>query len=171
MEYYNKVGLRNLPQVFINGYPLSAAELEGDAFEEAVVTKIMQITPEIQMAVYRGTLYDSMNLMDWLMNRDDIMPRLNNRILSQDRDYLSVNDFGIKKTRIKNTYFIIENFLFFKDETSKEFFHNIKYLNNEQDPLMPLTLWIVCDPDTEKGRQLLYDAINFQVISKFQNCF
>lgn len=94
MEYYNKIGLRNLPQVFINGYPLSTSELEGDAFEEAVVTKIMQITPEIQMAVYRGTLYDSMNLIDWLMNRDDIMPRLNNRILSQERDYLSVNDFG-----------------------------------------------------------------------------
>ena len=94
MDYYNKIGLRNLPQVFINGYPLSDSELEGDAFEESVVNKIMTITPEIQMAVYRGQLYDSMNLLDWLMNKDDIMPRLNTRILSQERNYLSVNDFG-----------------------------------------------------------------------------
>jgi UDP-glucose:glycoprotein glucosyltransferase len=108
MDYYNKIGLRNLPQVFINGYPLSESELEGDAFEESVVTKIMAITPEIQMAVYRGQLYDSMNLLDWLMNKDDIMPRLNTRILSQERSYLSVNDLGIfRKWKIFYIYFIL----------------------------------------------------------------
>ena len=107
MEYYNKIGLRNLPQVFMNGFPLSSNELEGDSFEEAVVTKIMTITPEIQMAVYRGSLYDSMNLLDWLMNKDDIMPRLNNRILSQEREYIST-------------------------DLDQEFLNNIKYLSNQE---------------------------------------
>ena len=107
MEYYNQIGLRNLPQVFMNGFPLSSNELEGDSFEEAVVTKIMTITPEIQMAVYRGSLYDSMNLLDWLMNKDDIMPRLNNRILSQEREYIST-------------------------DLDQEFLNNIKYLSNQE---------------------------------------
>ena len=94
MEYYNKIGLTDLPQVLVNGFPLSSNEIEGDAFEESVITKIMQITPEIQMAVYRGSLYDSMNIVDWLMSKDVIMPRLNPRILSQEREILSINDLG-----------------------------------------------------------------------------
>ena len=94
MDYYNKIGLKNLPQVFVNGFPLGASELEGDVFEESVITKIMALTPEYQMAVYRSELVDSMNLLDWLMNKEVIMPRLNPRILSAERLYLSTNDFG-----------------------------------------------------------------------------
>ncbi len=52
MEYYNKIGLKKLPQVLINGFPLKDNELENDLFEEAVITKIMQITQEIQFAFY-----------------------------------------------------------------------------------------------------------------------
>ena len=33
--------------------------------------------------------------------------------------------------------------------------------------MSPLTLWAVTDPDSEKGRQFLYDSINFYVIKKF----
>jgi UDP-glucose:glycoprotein glucosyltransferase len=57
MEYYNKIGLRKLPQVLINGFPLKENELENDLFEEAVITKIMQITQEIQFAFYHVKKY------------------------------------------------------------------------------------------------------------------
>ena len=60
MEYYNKIGFTSLPQVLLNGFPLNTAEMEDDTFEEAVINKIMTVTPVFQMAVYRGTLYDSM---------------------------------------------------------------------------------------------------------------
>lgn len=33
--------------------------------------------------------------------------------------------------------------------------------------MSPLTLWAVTDPDNEKGRQFLYDSINFYVIKNF----
>jgi UDP-glucose:glycoprotein glucosyltransferase len=93
MEYYNKVGLKALPQVFVNGFPLGENEIEADAFEESVITKVMTLTQDIQMAVYRGQLHESMNLLDWLMNKDNIMPRLNPRVLStQERQYI---DLGI----------------------------------------------------------------------------
>ena len=36
-------------------------------------------------------------------------------------------------------------------------------VNYFKEQVTPLTLWVVCDPDTEKGRQLLYDSINFYV--------
>jgi UDP-glucose:glycoprotein glucosyltransferase len=80
-----------LPQVFVNGFPLGDNEIEADVFEESVITKIMHLTQDIQMAVYRGQLHDSMNLLDWLMNKDNIMPRLNPRVLSQQRQYIDLS--------------------------------------------------------------------------------
>jgi UDP-glucose:glycoprotein glucosyltransferase len=95
MEYYKKIGLSKLPQVFVNGFPLSESEIEADVFEESIITKVMQQTSEIQMAVYKSELRDSQDILDWLMKKDVIMPRLNPRILSQDRTYLNINDLGI----------------------------------------------------------------------------
>ena len=43
------------------------------------------------------------------------------------------------------------------------------YISNPRESFNPLTLWIICDPDTEKGRQLIHDSINFYVI--ILSCF
>lgn len=53
MHYFNKIGLKKLPQVLLNGYPLADGELDSDTFEDAVLSKIMNLTPDIQMAIYR----------------------------------------------------------------------------------------------------------------------
>ena len=118
MEYYKKIGLRNLPQVLINGFPLSETELEGDTFEESIIMKMMQLTQEIQMAVYKGELHDSINLLDWLMNKEEIMPRLNPRILTNNREFLTINEFTQE-------------------------LKSIKYLYNEKKIVNPFTLWVV----------------------------
>lgn len=113
MDYYNKIGLRSLPQVFVNGFPLGESEIESDVFEESVLTKVMHLTSEIQMAVYKGFLHDSSNLFDWLMNKEVIMPRLNPRILSQERQYLSINELGIVKYYLNQAKENFENLNFF----------------------------------------------------------
>ena len=111
MEYYRKIGLRKLPQVFVNGFPLGESELEGDSFEESVINKVMSLTQEIQMAVYKGEVHDSTNLLDWLMNRDEIMPRLNPRILTQERQYLAMNEFDdAAQAFIKNLKYVKKDF-------------------------------------------------------------
>ncbi|CAF0964391.1 unnamed protein product [Brachionus calyciflorus] len=146
MEYFNKIGLKSIPKVFINGFPLSDTEIEQDAFEESVITKIMHLTSEIQMPVYKGEINDRTNIMDWLMSKDVIMPRLNPRVLSQDREYLTINELSDKH---------------------KNYVKNLKYLTeSDKNDMHLLTLWLVCDPDTERGRQLLYDAINYHESSK-----
>ena len=120
MDYYNKVGLKALPQVFLNGFPLGENEIESDVFEESVITKIMQQTQEIQVAVYRSTLHDGINLIDWLMNKDNIMPRLNPRILSsQERQYVELGSSTSQKFLDKINY--ISN--------DKETFHSMVKLN------------------------------------------
>ena len=96
MDYYKKIGVRRLPQLFVNGFALSESELEADMLEEAVINKIMTITPELQMAVYKGQIHDATDLIDYLMQKENIMPRLNPRILTADkRNYLIVNELGI----------------------------------------------------------------------------
>ena len=48
------------------------------------------------------------------------------------------------------------------DDEIETLVKNNKYLNHGKE-LASLNLWIVCDPDTEKGRKVLSDAIDFHV--------
>lgn len=147
MEYFNKIGIKSMPKVFINGFPLGESEIEQDAFEESVLTKIMQLTSEIQMSVYKGLISDGTNLMDWLMSKDVIMPRLNPRILAQERDYLNINELQAR---------------------DKKFVSGLNYLADDENEAHLLTLWLVCDPDTEIGRKLIYDSMDFHESSKMK---
>lgn len=144
MEYYKKVGLKKLPQVFVNGFPLSESEMESDVLEESIITKIMHLTQDVQMAIYRGNIHDSTNLLDYAMDREVIMPRLNPRVLNMAREYLQINE--MKKP-------------------AQDFVKNIKYLVKNPD-MNSLTLWIVCDPDSAKGSEFLNEAISFSESSK-----
>lgn len=142
MEYYNKIGLKKLPQVLLNGFPLKENELENDLFEESVVSKIMSITPDIQMAVYRGELFEGVDLINWLMAKDTIMPRINPRILTNERQYLDIGGFN---------------------DESINFLNNLKYISHDDNnkSFNSMSLMIVCDPDDQQGRQLLSEALSF----------
>jgi UDP-glucose:glycoprotein glucosyltransferase len=149
MDYYRKIGLKSLPIVILNGYLLKENELEDDAFEESVITKVMQFTSDIQMSVYKGIINDRTVLLDWLMNKDTIMPRLNPRVLAtpSNRVYLDETKHLAKH--------------------SADITNDLKYyLLNENEKVHALTLWVVCDPDTAMGREFLYEAINFYESSK-----
>jgi UDP-glucose:glycoprotein glucosyltransferase len=141
MEYYNKVGHKT-PQVILNGIPFNGNDIEPNAFEDNVVNKITKITPDLQMAFYNGQLYENHNIVDWLMTKDVIMPRLNPRILTPTKQFIEFNSF---------------------DADTEAFVNNIKYLKQSggKDKLHSLSIWTVCDPDTEQGRALVADAVEF----------
>ena len=83
------------PHVLMNGVPLDKKHLNGEDFEEGLLTELMKETQMIQKEVYRGRLSDGMDVLDWLMSRENIMPRLNQRILNRldDNDDFD-NDFN-----------------------------------------------------------------------------
>jgi UDP-glucose:glycoprotein glucosyltransferase len=140
MEFYNKNG-NKLPQVLLNGIPFNEKDLEANAFEETVVNKIMKVTSDIQMAYYNGQLNEHHNVVDWLMGKDVIMPRLNPRILSTTKEFVNINGF---------------------DADADAFVSNLKYLKQSGlDKFHSLTIWAVCDPDTEQGRMFLSNAVEF----------
>lgn len=59
----------------MNGVPLSEKLLNKEDFEEVMLTEIMVQTPTYQKAVYRGELTDSHDIVDFIMNRPNVMPR------------------------------------------------------------------------------------------------
>lgn len=143
-EFVDKSGLRNMPQVLLNGVPLPEKSLTADDFEEAVLSEIMNQTPALQKAVYKGDLTDKDNVIDYLMNRPNIMPRLNERVLSSSKErYLALTKFA--------------------DQSTLDLLNNIYYVvgkgNHNKSNLHLITNWVVVDLSDDKGKELLSNAI------------
>ncbi|PSN48119.1 UDP-glucose:glycoprotein glucosyltransferase [Blattella germanica] len=90
-DFVERSGFRRMPQALLNGIPLTEKHLNAEDFEEAVLSEIMNQTPLYQKAVYKGEFTEGDNALDFIMNQPNVMPRLNDRILNQDKNqYLDV---------------------------------------------------------------------------------
>lgn len=150
------------PQGLLNGIPLPATQMNVDDFEETILTEIMQQTPAIQKAVYKGELTDNDNVLDYLMNMPHIMPRLNQRILSTDEPSF-IDLSGSAFDDLQNVKSLIN--LSVRDMTAT-LMSNIKYFSSRQSlqkingkGVHFLTLWVVADLDTAQGVELLRNAL------------
>ena len=87
-DFIQRTGLGSsaLPKALLNGVLLKDSHLNADYFEDAVLTEIMKQTPPIQKAIYRSELSDDDDILDWLMNKNTVMPRLNRIILGLDKN-------------------------------------------------------------------------------------
>ncbi len=85
-EFIQRTGLGSaFPKALLNGVLLKEAHLTGDYFEDAVLTEIMKQTPPLQKAIYKGELTEDDDILDWLMSKSTVMPRLNRVILGLDK--------------------------------------------------------------------------------------
>lgn len=74
-DFVRRSGFKKFPQALLNGVPLPSEQLNADSFEEAVLSMIMSITPTIQKAVYRGEVTEGDDVVDYIMNQPNVMPR------------------------------------------------------------------------------------------------
>lgn len=74
-EFIERLGVKNVMQAMINGILLNDKALNRDDFEELILTEIMQQTPALQKAIYRGELSDGENVIDYLMQQPHVMLR------------------------------------------------------------------------------------------------
>lgn len=74
-EFIERLGVKKVPQGLLNGVPLAEKSLNRDDFEELILTEIMQQTPTLQKAIYRGDLSDGENVIDFLMQQPHVMLR------------------------------------------------------------------------------------------------
>ncbi|XP_071084353.1 UDP-glucose:glycoprotein glucosyltransferase 1-like isoform X2 [Haliotis cracherodii] len=155
-EFVAHSGLSGFPQVLMNGSPLKKQYLAQDSFEEGVVNEILKATPSVQKAVYHGELYDSMNVLDWLMEKDNVLPRLNSRILSTAAKSLDLSENIDSEILHDTATFSMMN----ARDMASIMADNMKYLTRrEEEALRSVSMWVVADLETTQGRQLMYNAI------------
>ncbi|XP_017781204.1 PREDICTED: UDP-glucose:glycoprotein glucosyltransferase [Nicrophorus vespilloides] len=155
-DFIRRSGLHNLPQAMINGIPLPSNQLNADEFEEAVLTEVMSQTPNFQKAIYRGKLQDKDDVLEYIMNQPNVMPRLNERILSKDNVvYLDMTGKAASTTNIPELLKLSPR------EMSATALENLNYfrLIRKSDKYYSMTYWIVGDLNCKRSRDLLLAAL------------
>jgi UDP-glucose:glycoprotein glucosyltransferase len=74
-EFIERLGVKKLPQALLNGVLLNEKLLNREEYEELILTEIMQQTPTLQKAIYRGELSDGESVIDYLMQQPHVMLR------------------------------------------------------------------------------------------------
>uniref|UniRef100_A0A4W6ECH1 UDP-glucose ceramide glucosyltransferase-like 1 n=1 Tax=Lates calcarifer TaxID=8187 RepID=A0A4W6ECH1_LATCA len=160
--YYQQTGVGPLPVVMYNGIPYQREQLDPDELETVTMQKILETTSFYQRAVYLGELATDHDVVDFIMNQPNVVPRINPRVLSTSRTYLDLSD--------TNNYFIDDYARFSTLDTKEKstaVANSMNYMTKkgksvqESDDgyIRPVTFWVVGDFDKPSGRQLLYDAI------------
>ncbi|XP_077392253.1 UDP-glucose:glycoprotein glucosyltransferase 2 isoform X1 [Festucalex cinctus] len=154
--FYKKSGLGALPLALFNGVPLSPDEMEPDELESVILQHIMDSTTAFQKAVFKGQLTEGTDVMDYLMEQANVVPRMNPLILSTDRRYLDFTSSPVVSDWEDTTMF---SFLDSRDKTAV-MAKRMKYLtNNDEDGMSTVTMWIVGDFEKTSGRKLLLAAL------------
>uniref|UniRef100_A0A8C5I8T1 UDP-glucose ceramide glucosyltransferase-like 1 n=1 Tax=Gouania willdenowi TaxID=441366 RepID=A0A8C5I8T1_GOUWI len=86
--YYKQSGLGALPLALFNGVPLSPDEMNPEELETILLQRIMDTTTTFQRAVFMGQLTEGSDIVDYLMEQANVVPRMNPLILSTNRKYL-----------------------------------------------------------------------------------
>uniref|UniRef100_A0A1A8MQF2 UDP-glucose ceramide glucosyltransferase-like 1 n=1 Tax=Nothobranchius pienaari TaxID=704102 RepID=A0A1A8MQF2_9TELE len=161
--YYEQTGLGSLPVVMYNGIPFQRDQLDPDDLETITMQKILETTSFYQRAVYLGELQTDHDVVEFIMNQPNVVPRLNPRVLSSSRTYLDLSS--------TNNHFI-DNYARFSTldtrEKSAAVANSMNYMTkkgmtttnrHDEGSIRPVTFWVVGDFDEPSGRRLLYDAI------------
>uniref|UniRef100_A0A8C2WU40 UDP-glucose ceramide glucosyltransferase-like 1 n=1 Tax=Cyclopterus lumpus TaxID=8103 RepID=A0A8C2WU40_CYCLU len=157
VAYYQQTGVGPLPVVMYNGIPYQREQLDPDELETVTMQKILETTSFYQRAVYLGELASDQDVVDFIMNQANVVPRINPRVLSTSRTYLDLSD--------TNNYFVDDYARFSTldtQEKSTAVANSMNYMTKkgkDDGYIRPVTFWVVGDFDTPAGRQLLYDAI------------
>lgn len=167
IDFIQRTGQRVMPQALLNGIPLPSNQLIADEFEEVVLQEIMSQTATIQKAVYRGKVTDGDDIVDYLMNQPNVMPRLNERILNKDQSFyldttghatstMDIDTLGKLSPR-DMTATAIENLkYFYYPKKGKRYHHSVSY-------------WVVGDLRVKQSRDLLLAALEHLVSVLNQN--
>ena len=119
----------------------------------------------LQRDVMSGSLTDHTDVLEYLMGKPHIVPRLNSLIL-EPADF-RILDFGGQSIDANSYTFSKFEELKSSDRVAtmaSATFYLTKH--EEEEDAHPVSFWIVADPDTPYGRELLYFAVKHSKTSK-----
>uniref|UniRef100_A0AAQ5YAQ2 UDP-glucose ceramide glucosyltransferase-like 1 n=1 Tax=Amphiprion ocellaris TaxID=80972 RepID=A0AAQ5YAQ2_AMPOC len=152
--FYRQSGLGAMPLALFNGVPLSPDEMDPEELETVILQRIMDTTTAFQRAVFMGQLTEGSDVVDYLMEQANVVPRMNPLILSTDRKYLDFTSTPVVNDWEDTTMF---SFLDSRDKTAV-MAKRMKYFTNE-DGMTAVTMWITGDFEKVSGRKLLLNAL------------
>ncbi|XP_030641719.1 UDP-glucose:glycoprotein glucosyltransferase 2-like [Chanos chanos] len=154
--FYRKSGLGPLPLALFNGVPLSREEMDPEELETILLQRIMDATNFFQRAVFMGEISEHADVLDFLMDQSNVVPRINPTILNTERRYLDFTSTPVVDDWQDATVF---SYLDNRDKTavvSKK----MKYLTkNDEEVVYAVTVWVVADGEEAAGRELLLNAV------------
>ncbi|XP_011860081.1 PREDICTED: UDP-glucose:glycoprotein glucosyltransferase isoform X1 [Vollenhovia emeryi] len=153
-DFIKRCGFKKFPQALLNGIPLTPNQINSESYEEAVLSTIMSQTPMLQKAVYRGEVTEGDDVVDFLMNQPNVMPRLNERILKVDKNaWLNLigtipedDDYTKWSSQNLSTYLMKKMHYLFVPR------RNMRHL---------YSFWVVANLKSLSGRQLLREALEY----------
>ncbi|XP_059502942.1 UDP-glucose:glycoprotein glucosyltransferase 2 [Stegostoma tigrinum] len=155
-NYYKTSGLGSLPQALFNGVHFNIDELNSEELETIILQKIIDAAGPFQKAVFMGQLNEHTDVVNFLMDRPNVVLRINSIILNTERKYL---DLTSKAALSDWNDFTTYSFLDVRDK-SAVIADQMKYLTRkDEDIIYAVTIWIVADFDKLSGRRLLLNAI------------
>uniref|UniRef100_A0A182RZF1 UDP-glucose:glycoprotein glucosyltransferase n=1 Tax=Anopheles funestus TaxID=62324 RepID=A0A182RZF1_ANOFN len=163
-EFIDRLGLKTVPQALLNGVLLPQSALTSDEFEETILTEIMQQTPTLQKAVYMGDLHEGEPVIDYLMKQPHVMPRLNQRVLSQDEPHF-IDMSGRAHPDLEDITALGQ---LSNPDLTATLMKNLKYFGGKSTfqkflgyRVHFLTVWVVGDLREAASRKQLKNALKF----------
>ncbi|XP_071331061.1 UDP-glucose:glycoprotein glucosyltransferase 2 isoform X3 [Trachinotus anak] len=154
--FYKKSGLSALPLALFNGVPLSPDEMDPEELETIILQRIMDTTTAFQRAVFMGQLTEGSDVVDYLMEQANVVPRMNPLILGTDQKYLDFTATPVVDDWEDTTMF---SFLDTRDKTAVMAKRMKYFTNSDEDGMTTVTMWIAADLERASGRKLLLNAL------------
>ncbi|KAF4025781.1 hypothetical protein G4228_017857 [Cervus hanglu yarkandensis] len=156
-NFYKMTGLGPLPQALYNGESFHREELNFKELEMALLHRMMDTTAYLQKEVFMGALNDRINAVDFLMGKNNVVPRINPLILHNKWQYLNLISTSVTAdVEDFSTFFFLDT-----QDKSAVITENMYYVTEGDDYVISsVTFWIVADFDKPSGRKLLFNALN-----------
>nr|XP_002120850.2 UDP-glucose:glycoprotein glucosyltransferase 1 isoform X2 [Ciona intestinalis] len=159
-SFQSRTALVGPVNVLMNGALLSDDDISDDMFEQVVLDKIMEETPVLQRAAYMGELSNNGDPLEYLMSRNGVVPRFNDRVLSAEANFFDLLGNAKKESVYLNPKQFAKLSNSDKTATISEQLSTL-YLSKTDSSkhIRPITMWVIADVETSAGRSFVYSAL------------
>ncbi|CAK9292983.1 unnamed protein product [Gordionus sp. m RMFG-2023] len=157
-EYYENSGLEQLPQVLFNGVPMTKQQIDNTLFEKEITNLVTKAYYTYYEAYFNNVINDRTDIIDYLNQRSNVLPRINKNILSITAKYL---DFRILNytTDLKTLRYDDDSITPYLPHIVSE---DLVYLYKKTDSsVKPITIWLITDLDSFTGKKLILSTLKF----------
>lgn len=165
-DFLKRTGLYHGPKALLNGIMLKESHLNADYFEDAVLGEIMRQTSQLQKAIYKNELTDNDDVLEWLMSKKTVMPRINRLIFDLIDNYQQKSSSSkvidlMSEKIIKQHSSSLDPTRLFESNVNDllaELTSSLRYINSKKD-CNPVTVWLVSDFHQEESRNILLSCL------------